>query len=343
MTFLQILQTTLFLSFLVLFHEVGHFIAARLFGWEVEEFGIGYPPRLIGKKIKGTIFSINLIPFGGFCGFSEDEMYSRPRWQQAGVIFSGILFNFILGWFFLSILFAAGNPYIEGKVSIEDINPGSPAAEVGIVEGSLVVSVDGSKVKAPNDVIFSVQKQAGKEVVLTLKDPDSGEATEVTLVPRKDPPEGEGAMGVKLGFEGEEKMEKVSVFAAPVRGFEESISVLDSMVSGVSWMLRQLIFSGRVPKEVAGPVGVYDMTAQATMLGFRYLLQFLAFLSLNLALLNIFPLPALDGGQLVFVAIESIRGKRVRSDFKQLVNAVGMALLALLAILVTIQDVRRLL
>ncbi|MEA2020427.1 MAG: M50 family metallopeptidase [Patescibacteria group bacterium] len=343
MTFFQIAGTTLVLSILVLFHEFGHFLAARLFGWEVEEFGIGYPPRLAGKKIGGTIFSLNLIPFGGFCGFSEEEMYSQPKREQLGVMVAGILANFVLGWLFFSTLFAVGYPYIEGEVSIENVNAGSPAEEVGVSEGSLIVSVDGLEVKSRGDVFLRAQKRAGNEITLTVKNPNSGEFETFRLVPRKDPPPGQGPLGIDLDFEGEEKLERVSFFQAPLKGLRESVFVLRDMVDGLSWMLGQLIFAGRVPTEIAGPVGVYSATLQVSQMGIRYLVQFIAFLSLNLALFNILPLPALDGGQLVFVVVEVLQGKKVRTEVKQLINAVGIALLVLLAILVTIQDVHRLL
>jgi len=341
MSFLQIVETTFFLSFLVLFHEVGHFLSARLIGLPVEEFGIGYPPRLVGKKLGDTVFSLNIIPFGGFCGFSHEKLYSRPWYQQVLVIFSGVAFNFILGWIFLSILFGVGNPYLEGKVKIADVNPQSPAAEVGIKPGDVVVSVGEEKVRDTSTLIFYTTENAGEPIELRVNRPGAGEKS-FEIIPRKDPPEGQGALGVSLNFEGEEKYERVVFWKAPLRGFRESISILDNMLTGLLLMVKRLVFEGIVPKEVAGPVGVYDLTSQAAALGFRYLLQFLSFLSLNLALLNLFPIPALDGGQLVFVAIEGVAGRRISTEVKQVVNGIGMALLALLAILVTVQDVQRL-
>ncbi len=342
MTFLQIVGATLILSILVLFHEFGHFLAARLFGWEVEEFGIGYPPRLVGKKIGGTIFSLNLVPFGGFCGFSEEEMYSQPKLEQIGVMIAGILSNFVLGWLFLSVLFIVGYPSVEGTVFVDQVSTGSPAEQAGVPKDSVIVSVNETDVKSMGDVVLVAQKEAGSELILTVKDPNSGTVEDFRVVPRKGPPQGEGPLGVKLRFEGEEKLERVSLLKAPLKGIETSFNILSDIINGLSWMLRQLIFAGRVPTDVAGPVGVYSATLQVSQMGMKYLMQFMAFLSLNLSLFNLLPLPALDGGQLAFVAVEVVRGKRVRTDVKQFINAVGIALLVLLAILVTIQDVQRL-
>ena len=342
MSFLQVIVTIFSLSFLVLFHEAGHFIAAKILGWPVEEFGIGYPPRLFGKKIKGTLFSLNLIPFGGFCGFSENAMYKKPKREQTLVILSGVLANFILGWFLFSFLFTVGNPYSEGRVFVDEVKEGTPAEEANLKNGDQILTVQGQEVNDPGDLLYHVERYAGEEVTLEIKREGEEEVLKTNIVPRTEHPENQGPLGITWDFEGEEKYRRYLWYQAPVKAFEESVSVVKDMVSGLGWMIRKLIFAGRVPKEVGGPVGIFDVTAQATRLGYRYLLQLLAFLSLNLFLLNLFPIPALDGGQLIFVAVEAIRGKRVRMEVRQLVNAVGMTLLALLAILVTIQDVRRL-
>ncbi len=342
MNLLQIVVTIFSLSFLVLFHEAGHFVAAKILGWPVEEFGIGYPPRLFAKKFGETIFSFNLIPFGGFCGFSEDTMYKKPKKEQTLVILSGVVANFILGWFLFSILFTIGSPYSEGRVFIDEVEEGTPAAEAQLNVGDQVVAVQETEIKNPGDLLYTVERNAGKEVTLEIKREGMEGTLKIAVVPRTDPPEGQGPLGISWDFEGEDKFKKYVWYMAPVRALEESATIVKDMFSGLAWMLKKLIFAGRVPKELGGPVGIFDVTAQASMLGIRYLLQLLAFLSLNLFLLNLFPIPALDGGQLVFVGIEVLRGKRVKSETRQLVNAVGMALLALLAILVTIQDVRRL-
>ena len=341
MNLLQIFEATVSLSFIILFHEFGHFLAAKVFGVGVEEFGFGYPPRVWGKKIGGTLYSLNFIPFGGFCKLSHEEFSSKPKWRRALIILSGVLANFVLGWFFLSFLFAVGNPVFKGEVVVLKVCPGSPAEGAGVAVGDVVLSVSGVRVETAEGLVAETRKHLGEEVVLEIDNGGSGERKVVKIVPRENPPAGEGPLGVEIGLSGTESFEKTSVWAAPIRGFSESVKILGETILGVGGMLKRLVFEFQPPRELAGPVGVYGMTMMVSKLGFRYLLQFAAFLSLNLSLLNFFPIPALDGGQLLFVIAEAVRRKRVRPETEQLINGIGVAFLALLAILLTVQDIKR--
>lgn len=349
MPLLQIFETTIFLSLLIFFHEFGHFLAAKIFGVPVEEFGFGYPPRALGKRIGETLYSLNLIPFGGFCKFQREGFSSRSKRRRGLIIFSGVLANFVLGWLFLSFLFAIGNPVLKNlEVEVIEVDQGSPAEKAGISEGDAILSIAGTTVETPDELFEETRNYLGQEVELNVRMHKCAKAQEeclrkVKLVPRETPPVGEGAMGIVMGLSGEESLEKTPILTAPLRGFSESARILGEMVLGVGEMLKKLVLEFRAPRELAGPVGIYQMTAIASKLGFRYLIQFVAFLSLNLSLLNLFPIPALDGGQLLFIAIETVRGKKISDEVEQLVNAAGMAFLALLAILLTIQDVKRLL
>lgn len=343
MSLLQILETTIFLSLLVFLHELGHFLAAKFSRMKVEEFGVGYPPRLWGKRFGDTLYSLNAIPFGGFCRFSREEFGSGSGLRRAVVVLAGVLANFFWGWFLLSILFAVGNPSFEGVVTVVGVSAHSPAKMVGIDEGDAILSVSGVEVETTSQLVFEVKKYLGQEVVLEVQSKDLGEVRRVPVVPRENPPEGEGALGVTIDLSGQEFLERTSILAAPVRGFREAVDILREMVIGLGEMLRGLVLEFRVPQDVAGPVGIYQMTAAASKLGLRYLMQFVAFLSLNLTLLNLFPIPALDGGQLVFILVEAVRGRKARPEVEQLINGIGMVFLALLAVLLTVQDVKRLL
>ena len=333
MSFLQVFETAVFLSLLIFLHELGHFLAAKLSKMGVEEFGLGYPPRLWGKKVGDTLYSLNVIPFGGFCKFSRKEFGFASCLRRAVVVSAGVLANFFWGWFLFSALFAIGRPSYKGEVRVVEVVASSPAGLAGIVEGDTILSVAGVAVDTTDQLISEVQKHFGQDVYLEVRSDGGGDVRTVQLIPREDPPEGEGALGVTVEFLGQEVMEKTSVWMAPVRGFQESFNVLREMVIGL----------GKItPRDMAGPVGVYQMAATVSKQGLRYLMQFGAFLSFNLFLLNLLPIPALDGGQLVFIAIEAVRRKKVRPEIEQWVNGIGMAFLAILAIFLTIQDVKRL-
>jgi len=349
MTPLQIFETITFLSFLVLFHEFGHFLAAKLIGLPVEEFGLGYPPRILGRRFRGTLYSLNLIPFGGFCNFSRGIFSTRLKRFRVLVICAGALANFLLGWLLISLLLVVGKPVLKNpRVEIVGVSPGSPAETAGVTTGDVLVSVAGIKVRTPEEASEEVQNHLGEEVIVVVRPaecpPSRGESClqQLTVVPRKKPPSGQGPMGIVMSLSGEEGMERVSIWAAPIKGFTESIAILGEIARGVWRMLRKLVLEFRVPRDLAGPVGVYQLTVMASELGLRYLLQFMVFLNLNFFLLNLFPFPALDGGQLLLVAIETVRGKKISPRTEQLVNSIGIALLILLGIALTVQDVGRL-
>lgn len=344
MLILQALETTVFLSLLIFFHELGHFLAAKIFGVTVEEFGFGYPPRVFGKRFGETIYSINLIPFGGFCSLGKEEFVARSKRRRILIILGGIISNFLLGWILLSFLFIIGNPILKGTaVVVDQVLPDSPAAVAGVVEGDTIRSIAGVAVASPDALVAETNKYLGTEVSLELQSSASGELRQVALIPRSNPPSDQGPMGVVIGLVGVEGLDKSSVLTAPLKGFAESFRILREMTLGILEMFRKLIFELVPPKNLAGPVGIYQMTASVSRLGLRYLLQFGAFLSLNLFLVNLLPIPALDGGQLLFIAVEIVRRRKVSERVEQLVNTAGMVFLILLSILLTIQDVRRIL
>jgi len=346
------------LSFLVFVHELGHFLAGKFLGARVEEFGLGYPPRVWGKRFGETLYSLNLIPFGGFTKFPAGDVddvgtisgKSAPR--RVVILLAGVLGNFVLGWLILSFLFATGKPTFVGRVVVTGVAPSSPAAEAGIREGEAILALNGKEIALAEDLSDEVGKHLGQEVILKVLASDCvGEQgsffeecwREVRVVPRKDPPIGEGAMGVEVVLEGEMTEVTTSIWRAPLAAFGESLRLFKDMLAGYGKLLRSLVRERRVPKGLAGPVGVYGMAKAASGLGSAPFLQFLAFLSFGLGLFNLMPLPALDGGQVLFVVIEVIRGKRIGAHIERWINLVGIGFLILLMILVTIQDVRGLL
>ncbi len=345
------------LSVLILVHEFGHFLAAKIFGIKVEEFGLGFPPRLFGKKIGETVYSVNLLPFGGFVKiFGEDgpdpegglsgrapaggpRSFARePVWRRAVVVLAGVFMNVVLGWLVLSFVFGLGAP---AHLMIAEVAPASPAAAADLRSGDVVLEARAGEVILRDPVqsaaLAEFVKVAAGEVDLKIK---RGRGVfDVKLTPREEPPAGEGPLGVSLvdiGFPAE------SFGRSFVRGFTATVETLKLVAVGFWNFITRLFVSPEVLETVAGPVGIFALSAQAGYLGLVYLFQLLAFISLNLAVLNLIPFPALDGGRFLMLIFEKIKGKPIPRRLQMAVNAVGFIFLIVLMLIVTWQDVSRL-
>ena len=495
---LGIVFVIIFLSILVLVHELGHFLAAKKFGLLVEEFGFGLPPRIWGKKIGETIYSINALPFGGFDKiygedreeslskqselhpnapkktrinntriieaelsykltellfqaqnqlgrFAREKQYgdvlenllkeanikykrelpisiensnsnridffiedkvvlelkskrfidkndyyqtkrylnsmnvelglivnfrephlkpkrvlnpkfrvnseqekllskdhsdlfvdsdgirsfgSLPISKRSLIIFAGVLMNFLLGWLVISIVFNLGIPQ---KILITSVAKDSPAAAINLQPGDEII--DFSKV---DDFIKFVDENRGKEIVLKIE--RQGEVKEFKTVPRVNPPSGEGALGIALMESG---LPKKNLLASVWEGLKTSIGIIQEVFKAIFNLIAKAFVGKANLEQIAGPVGIVKITAQAGSLGFIYLLQLLALISLNLVVINILPFPALDGGRLLFLLIEKIKGSPLPLKFEKYANAVGMAFLLLLMLVITIKDIMR--
>ena len=320
-----IIFVVIFLSILILVHELGHFLFAKKFGLLVEEFGFGLPPKIFSKKIGETTYSFNALPFGGFVKiFGEDNLeagQNRERsfinlkiWQRAIVLFSGVLFNFLLGWLAFSIVFAVGLPQ---AVVITEIKKNSPAQEVGILAGDKIIDF-----QKTDEFIKYINEQQGKNIVLRIE--RDGKILNFKTTPRINPPVNEGALGVGLIDVGLQKKN-------PLASFWEGLKTSSELVKAIFMSITKLIagvFVGKASLEsVTGPIGIVKITAQAGTLGFAYLIQLLALISLNLAVINILPFPALDGGRLFFLAIEKIKGSSLNPRTEKLANTIGLVFL----------------
>ncbi len=340
------------LAVLVFVHELGHFIVARRAGARVDEFGIGFPPRLFAWKRGETTYSINLIPLGGFVKiFGEDEAEIKkpgafgalPISKRAKVLVAGVLMNAILAWVLFSITAAAGQPTLvdesndaqatDIKVRILKVKENSPAAEAGFKAGDAVVGYT-----SVGDLQGFIKSNQGREVTIPIE--RGGEILEVKVTPRAEFVEGEGALGVFLGKTG---IIKVPFWQAPWEGLKTT----GLLIAAIFLFVIDLVASvatgggGEIVQNLAGPVGIAALTGEAARLGIVNLLQFTAILSVNLAILNILPFPALDGGRLVFLGIEKLNGKPVNKEIEHATNMVGFMLLILLMIFVTWQDIAR--
>ena len=337
---------------LVLVHEFGHFFAARKTGMVVEEFGFGFPPKIASIKRGGTKYSFNALPLGGFVKIQgengDDErpgsFSSKSIPKRLSVLAAGVLMNFVLAWVLLSAVLMMGAPQVVGadsngqtdnsRVVIGDVLPDSPASSAGIEPGDVVYKIDGEEVKGVQTVQDLTRAKAGSETVYEIK--RNGDNLTFKLTPRVDPPAGQGAVGVAL-------LEVADVsypwYQAIWKGLVLTWDYTVATLTAFGRIIGQLVTPAPVTADLAGPIGIAVMTGQFVKMGIAALLQFAAVLSINLAIINALPIPALDGGRMAFVGIEAIRGRRVRAKVEQWSHAVGFALLLALMILVTVRDI----
>ena len=343
--FISILTFLVIIIVLILAHEIGHLVAAKSTGVTVEEFGLFYPPRLASFHWRGTRYSINAIPLGGFCKMAGEEnpdvegsLAGKNTAVKLLVLGSGSLMNFLLPILLFSIAYMIPhNEITEGSVKILEVSEGSPAALAGILPGDTVISVDGKDIISRNDVSRYIQMNLGTDMDMTVLH-ENGTTETVSLIPRWKPPENEGSAGI-LPVTENTIVDEVSYpfWEAIPKGYTSCIETFVLFKNGIISMII-----GAVPFEVAGPVGIAAVTGEIAQAGMSPLLEFAAFLSMNLAIVNLFPLPALDGGRIAFVLLQWIRrGKRISPKKEGWVHAIGFALLMIFFLAITFQDILR--
>jgi len=332
------------LAVLILAHELGHFSTAKAFGVKVEEFGLGFPPRLIGFKRGETLYSLNAVPLGGFTKMAGEEDPDVPRslasksvGARVIVLAAGSIMNFLLPLLLFAIAFMVPHNVVTGEVLVAEIAPNSPAAAAGIEAGDTILSLNDEPVQSINDLHIYTQLNLGKEVNLAVGHSDAT-VEEVRLIPRWKPPPGEGAMGVTVSMpEATITSQSYPFWEAIPMGVSECI---ETFVIFKNEILKWFI--GATPVQVTGPVGIAQLTGEVAQAGLSPLLLFAGFISINLAIVNILPLPALDGGRIVFVLLGWVRrGKRISAKTEGLVHAIGFAILIAAIIAVTYQDIIR--
>ncbi len=358
---MQILIFLLILSVLVLIHELGHFAAARIFGINVEEFGIGLPPR--ARKLfsqGGTIFSLNWLPIGGFVRLKgedveeelagNDVFYKKKLWQKMTVVLAGVVMNFLLGVAIFGAIYSyLGIPTKVDRVRITEIVPGSPADEAKIKPETYVFrfvgpSGAGVDVKDTKSLVELINENKGKKITLLVSgEKNPQEYQSVMLVARENPPAGQGALGVVLS---DVELVKYPWWQMPFRGakigLSEAIAWGKEIAQGLGGLVVRILSGKGIGSDVAGPIGIYQVSGQVTKFGLLATLQFVAVLSINLAILNIMPFPALDGGRGVFMLLEGLLHKDVRRKVEAKINMVGMAALIGLMVLITMRDIYKL-
>jgi len=346
---LLILQVVFVIGFLIFFHELGHFLAARAVGVPVEEFGFGYPPRLAKiAEWKGTEITLNWIPFGGFVrpkGEADETieggMAAAPAWKRLVIALAGPMMNFLIGILLLVIIYSAIGIPASNEAMITQVAASSPAEEVGLQAGDIILTVDDKPIENIDQLIQVVDQNAGEEISLGVE--RDGEIEFISITPRVNPPEGEGAMGVALS----NPLKPTPFFQSVGYAFQTTGFIIRETI-----MLPVRLIRGTVDPALARPVGykgIYDIYTQAVEMDQEtnlptaeplpiYTLSIIANISLALGITNLLPIPALDGGRILFTLPELIFGKRIPQKWENVVNTVSFLLLIALMVVITILD-----
>jgi regulator of sigma E protease len=340
----EILSLLGVLVVLVMAHECGHFFTARATHVKIEEFALFFPPRLFSIKRGDTRYSINMLPLGGYVKMAGEEdpdvpgsLAGKSHIVRIMVLAAGSLMNAILPILLFSIAFMIPHNAVSGRVVVDNVSAGSPAALAGMVVGDTILSINGDKISNIGDLQREIQLKLGVPIEVQLKHTDSTVQT-VRVTPRWRPPVGQGAIGIQSGLKDITNLRQSFPFwkAVPM-GVSECIETYVLFKNSIITMII-----GAVPVVLAGPVGVAQITGEAARAGISYLLEFAAFFSINLAIINIFPLPALDGGRVAFVVLEWLRrGKRVSPRLENIVHTIGFFLLIAAMLAITYQDIIR--
>lgn len=362
------------LGVLVLVHEWGHFVTARRANIKVDEFGFGLPPRLLGfykdeegrwqrvglrsAETKSTIWSLNWLPLGGFVKIKGemgeavqdfDSFAHKSVATRIWVISAGVLMNLVLAVILLSIGFTVGVPQIieEGKIPANvrvrneaittiEVLPNSPAQKAGIAVGDKIIDIDGNKFFKVADLQNYLNQKANQSVQLSLQRQNEKLVKEITpVVLEQTQKAGIGVALIKIGI--------VSYpwYDAWIYGIKETVRMVGGVIYGFYLIITNLIVSRQLIGDVYGPVGIATLIGDAARLGFLYVLQFTAILSIIIAVINFLPFPALDGGRVLFLLIEAVRGKPVNPRFENAMHNAGFILLMVLLLLVTFRDIAR--
>ncbi len=359
---------------LIIVHEFGHFIVAKKSGVRVDEFGVGFPPKLFGKKYGETEYTINAIPFGGFVkifGENPDEesisgedssraLIHKPKYIQAAVLFAGVFFNVLFAWLLFSITLMTGMPTIIGaqnedvskyvsneRLLIIQVLPNSPAEEVELMRGDEIIYLSPPIYSSAVSVYPKSQEEVSSfigmysEGEITINILRNGEEKAISVTSKKGLISEDldiSAIGIGMGVVGDLRL---PIHIAILEAGKNTIDMLYRITVGIGIFLYDAILFKADLSSVAGPIGIVGLVGDASALGFVILLNFTALISLNLAVINLIPFPALDGGRLLFLAIEAVKGSPIKPKIANAFNFIGFALLILLMLIVTYGDILR--
>lgn len=363
-TLLTIVVFIIILSILVFVHEFGHFTVARLFGVQVEEFGFGLPPRAIGKKIRGTVYSLNWLPIGGFVKLAGEDaedidrekqsvktkqgrshyFWAKSKKERIAILLAGVTMNLLLAIGITGFLLSRGIVEPTPRVRIETVVAQSPAQTAGILVGDVItritVTANGKKEDIrptkPEMVVAAVNAHKGESIVITVD--RKGILLSFFMIPRVNPPPGQGALGVQLN---NYERHVYSWSEIPWKSVEVTFSRAYQMLASLGDMIVRLVTGQAVKsEEVSGPVGIAKVVGDSMKYGWEAVLEIVSILSLNLAILNVLPFPALDGGRILFVILEKL-GKKALPQVERMIHQIGMMILLGLLLLITVNDILR--
>lgn len=371
---ITIIVFALVLSVIVFIHELGHFSTARKFGVKVDEFGLGLPPRIFGvRKVDGkfkfvwgkneiennspTVYSLNWIPVGGFVKIKGesgeeagaiDSFASKPVWKRSVMIVAGVVMNVILCMILLSIGFGIGMPasldenlnekavVSNQSIQVIQLMPDSQAKLAGLQVGDVISKVDGKEFNNIAELNSFLSSSGDKELGFEIT--RGSQTINKNIKVGKYTFQDKEITGIGVGLI-ETAVVRYPWYLAIYKGVVATFIWMMAIIVAFATVIKNLIVGAPTGVEVAGPVGIAVLTGQAAQMGFIYLLQFTALLSLNLAIINILPFPALDGGRLFFLIMEKIRGRAVKQEWENLIHNIGFLILMVLVLLVTFSDV----
>ena len=334
-------------SILIFFHEFGHFITAKASGVRVYKFAFGFGPKILGFTKNQTEYLICLIPLGGYVKMagemgqedaketSEEEVPEEQRFDKktsgirALIVAMGPFMNIATAVVIFSIIFfASGIPIVTNCVST--VVEGGPAEQAGVLSGDKIIAINSIKMEDPNKIADTINKSSGEELQITL---DRGEEIiDVFAIPEYDNNYKKGLIGITF----EVFIEKINIFSAFLKGTITTGNIIKLIFSNTIEMI-----TGKIPLEIAGPLGIAQMTGEAAKLGFLNLLYFTAILSIFIGLFNLFPIPILDGGQIVILFIEKLRGKPLEAEKVNFIYLIGISLMIIIFVIATYKDILR--
>ncbi|MEK7195534.1 MAG: M50 family metallopeptidase [Patescibacteria group bacterium] len=347
---LIVILVILSLSLLILGHEAGHFFVAKYFKLKIDEFGFGFPPRLWSRKKGEVEYSLNALPFGGFVkiagendriGGEMEKLRSlpekekariflfQPAWRRALIVAAGVTVNFIIGWILVSLVLMIGTP---GVVIVTDIEPDSPAAQAGVMPNDIFRDFSSS-----GEFLKFINANRGKPT--DFKVLRNSKELDLTITPREENNASKGALGVYFTEGGEEKL---GFFSAIWNGLKRSALIFTLVFRVFYELVRGMVFEGRLLEGVVGPVGIFSVAQETSGISMIYFVYMLGVISLNLSAINLIPFPALDGGRIMMILVEKIKGSPLSIKAESLANGMGFVLLIVLMALITVRDVANL-